>query len=100
MFNTTRTEKDEVIYKFAPGERALIRRHRNSASTRTPSWADLKECEVLRYNKRSVAVKIDGYGDKVYYADAKDLVPTISAMKKELEECDKRLAEMEAMGME
>ncbi len=100
MFNTTRTATNEVIYRFAPGERALIRRHRHSTSTRTPSWADLKECEVLKFNDCSVSVKIDGYGDKVFYVDTKDLVPTVGAMRKELEECEKRLAEMDAMGME
>ncbi len=100
MFNTTRTEKDEVIYKFAPGERALIRCNRHSKSSRTPGFANLTECVVLKYNDCSVSVRIDGYGDEVFYVDSKDLVPTVGAIRKELEECEKRLAEMDAMGME
>ena len=97
MFNTIRTEANEMIYTFEPGEKALIRRQRHYASTRTPSFANMVECEVIKNNKHSVSVKIDGYEDEVFYVDAKDLVPTIGAMRKELAECEKRLAETEEM---
>lgn len=64
-----------TIYAFEPGERALIKRGRYAVSHVTPLWCHCYACEIVRYNKNSVTVKVDGYEDERHYVDAKDLVP-------------------------
>lgn len=63
------------LFVFNPGERAIIKRDRLSKSYKTPLWADLCECEIVKYNSHSVSIKIKGHEKEKNYADAKDLVP-------------------------
>lgn len=63
-----------TMYNFRDGEKAIIIRDRFSKSYKTPRWAHLYACEIVRYNKYSVTVRIEnrkGY----QHVDAKDLVP-------------------------
>ena len=69
------TEGAFKIFRFLPGERARIMRQRYFVSNRTPLWAHGYCCEVIKNNRYTVSVKIDGYEDEVHYIDTKDLVP-------------------------
>lgn len=74
--------KEELIkgtglhfYHFDPGERARVKRGRYYVSHVTPLWSDGYNCVVVRNNKNSVTIRIDGYEDELHRVDTKDLVP-------------------------